>query len=124
MFVSVESVVVSLHAVKLIFIGPDPGRSWEVVESGTWDIWEGISEDCSSGEFGVFEEIVWCSLLTPVIGLSWFGRVSHDFVISDSIGPGFWGNGVLSSGGTPVEAEAVWHLRALGVSTFEKDLIN
>jgi len=124
LFVSVESIVVSLHAAKLILIGPDPGRSWEVVESSTWDIWEGIIENFSSGEGDGFEEIVWSSSLAPVTGLSWFSRVSHDFVIGNSIRPGFWGDGVLSRGSNPGEVEAVWHLRALLVSSFEKDLIN
>ena len=130
MFESVESSVVSIHAVKLILIRPDPCGSWDSVgnhlgsSSDNWDIWEGIIEGFSSREGLILEEIVGSSILTPVTGLSWFGRETHGLVISHGITPGFGGDGVLSSSFTPVEIEAVWHLITILESTLEKDLVN
>ena len=94
MFEFVEFSVVSLHAFKLIIIGPDPSGSSERVFSpvGTnlWNIWERVVVELSSLEGGVSVQVRFNILLPSFSVGSGFvlGEGVRSFVSSHGISPG------------------------------------
>jgi len=102
LFEFVEFSVVSLHAFKLIIIGPDPCLSSEVVflpvGTNLWDIWEVVVVELSSGKFDVGVQVRW-DILLPSSGFlenvgTFVSRHGISPVVVDSIP--FAGGGVIS----------------------------
>ena len=108
MFEFVEFSVVSLHAFKLIIVGPDPGGSSEgvllPVSTNLWNIWERVVVELSSLEGGVCVQVRFNILLPSFSVGSGFvlGEGVISFVSSHGISPGLVDTGPFRGMGSIV----------------------